>query len=388
VNEILVQMTPYVGIVLAAVASLAMMLVIGVGFLLSPGRATLDWSFAFALLTIASYGGVAALLLDSDPLRRVSLAAVMAVPALMWSGVRAMRGVADLVWVGAAFALFSAGVLLVSAGTSWDAVAYRGMFLVAAAFAVLLIVEWWRMPRPRPRALLLLVAASAVLAVAVIGAAAIGPVLTSAVVNDEIIGLVVSAAGVAYVVGAVVAAIAPPIRSLLAARGSAASLEWEAFERSAALACRQAQATSEACSMVHIQLDDAAEIQDTSGRATLAQLSREVEAAIRSVVPPDALIGQPRVGRFVVLIRRPDAEIRDLVREVLRGITRIELEGRDLQPSASAGWAQSSTVGYEPGALGYMAAEAAAIASEKGGDRWERVGPTVINRLLSEPALR
>ncbi|KRA25675.1 hypothetical protein ASD65_15540 [Microbacterium sp. Root61] len=387
-NEILLSITPYAGVALAAVATLATMLAIGIGFLSHPGRATLDWSFAFALVMVAAYGAVVAAELDSDLLRHLSLGGAVAAPVLIWSGVRALRGVRDLPWVGGAFAVIAAGVLGLAAGTPWDALAHRGTSLVGAVFAALLVLEWWRLPRPRSACLIPLVTASALLALTAIAATIVDPAVTSAAMSEDLVGLVGVAAAILYLLCALVAAIAPPVHALLAARRSGASVEWQAFERAAAHTCRQAQATGEPCSLVHIQLDDASEIHDTAGRGALAELNRRVDTEIRAALPPGTVIGQPSVGRFVVLIRRPDADIRDLVRDALRRISRIELEGSHLQPSASAGWAQTSTVGYELGALAYMARDAAALASEKGGDRWERVGSTVIDRLLSAPALR
>jgi hypothetical protein len=43
-------------------------------------------------------------------------------------------------------------------------------------------------------------------------------------------------------------------------------------------------------------------------------------------------------------------------------------------------------LGYDLDALIYTGREAATLASEKGGDRWERVGATVVERLLSQSA--
>ena len=53
----------------------------------------------------------------------------------------------------------------------------------------------------------------------------------------------------------------------------------------------------------------------------------------------------------------------------------------------SAGWATTSTVGYDLSALIYLSREAAAFADDKGGDRWERVSATVVERMLTQ-ALR
>jgi hypothetical protein len=55
-----------------------------------------------------------------------------------------------------------------------------------------------------------------------------------------------------------------------------------------------------------------------------------------------------------------------------------------VQPSASAGWATTSTVGYDFSALTFLSREAAEFADGNGGDRWERVSATVVDRMLNQ----
>ncbi len=89
----------------------------------------------------------------------------------------------------------------------------------------------------------------------------------------------------------------------------------------------------------------------------------------------------------MVLVPRPDAAVRDL-----RGPSSKpdHAPGRarlPIRPTASAGWAPASVLGYDLDTLVYTGREAARVASEKGGDRWERVGSAVVERLISRSEL-
>jgi hypothetical protein len=135
---------------------------------------------------------------------------------------------------------------------------------------------------------------------------------------------------------------------------------------------------------VYLQLDDAAEIRQMGGAAVLGELSRRFLDTVRSVFPAESDVGSPAPGTAVVLLPRNDAAVRDHLRTVLERISNLDVDvSLPIRPSASAGWAPVSVVGYDLDALLYMGREAATLASENGGDRWERVGVTVTDRLLN-----
>lgn len=389
-NEIATTVAPYLTVALAVVSALAMVLAIGVGFLARPSRATLDWSIALSVFTITTFGFVAGDVADSDVLRQISAGVALGCLALVWSGFRAQRGVPDLPWIAAVVAVGCAVVLATCEGTPWELTAHRGMLIVAALFAGLLVFEWWRMPRPRPRVLLPLTLASVGMSGIALWGAVTGGLfdVTSDRTSDVVTQLVGFAAVFGYLVCVVVAVTGLPFRDAVHARRSATSTEWAAFGRDSLQNCALAQEAGEACSLIHVQLDDAADIRETAGRDTLLTLSALFEREIRAALPPGTDIGSPEPGIVVALVRRSDAEVRDLLRGLLRRVSTLELDEHFLQASGSAGWAQTSTVGYDLTALRYMAREAAAIAREKGGDRWERVGARVIAQLLNETALR
>ena len=118
----------------------------------------------------------------------------------------------------------------------------------------------------------------------------------------------------------------------------------------------------------------------------MAEVEQEWLRALVShgIAPAEADVASPTPGTAVVLLPRSDAAVRDHLRTVLERISSLDVDvSLPIRPSASAGWAPVSVVGYDLDALLYMGREAATLASENGGDRWERVGVTVTDRLLN-----
>lgn len=386
---------PGVGIAQVAIATAATMLAIGVAFLMAPSRSTLWWSLTFTLVMVASYGMVAGSADGFEPVRGISVGLMMGAPALLWSGFRALRGARNLAWIGPVVSVLSMGALALSSGTDWYASLSRFVFLAASVFGLLLFVEWRRMPRRQdPLQWPLAIVSLAFPVVGVLGVAgAIGVVnrlwlpITDGV-DPAVVRLVGSIGIVVYVVCAIVAVLdistRERIRRSRSANGSEAG--WQHFERAAAEQLARAQRAGQASSVVWLELDDVTEIRQTVGSTALSQLTERFQAAVRDVFPAEAEVGAPNADRAVVVVPRPDAAIRELIRTVLLEISQLDLDGRiAVQPSASAGWAPTSTSGYDLGSLLYFSREAAALARENGGDRWERVGPAVVERLLSGP---
>ncbi|MHC2997849.1 nucleotidyl cyclase domain-containing protein [Microbacterium sp. HJ5] len=369
----------------AAIATLATMLTIGVAFLSKPSRATLLWSFAFALAMVSTFGVVAGEVTGSETIRRIFLGLLMGAPALLWSGFRALWGLRSLPWIGPALGVISAALLVASGDTTWFSPAYRAVFFAASVFAGLFFWDWVRVPARRDRVTLPFAVMS--LAFFAVGTAnAVAGFLFPPTTGDDLalVRLVTSIGMLAYTACALVAVVGISTRDTPFARPSAVPAEWQRFELTATDRLARARASAEPWSIVYLRLDNATELRQMGGPAVLAALSRRFLDAVRAVFPAEADVGSPTPGTAVVLVPRSDAVVRDHLRTALERISGLEVDMKlAIRPSASAGWAPVSVVGYDLDALLYMAREAATLASENGGDRWERVGVTVTDRLLN-----
>ena len=386
--ESVVQLEPYLGIAITAIATIGTLLSIGVAFLSAPSRATLYWACAYTLCMVAASAGLSGVVNDIHALPGIAFGAATAAPVLLWSGFRARRGARPLAWLSLVVGALSISGLIWLHETDLAELTRRTVFFVPAAFAALIFVEWWRMPRPRPRSTVPL--AVSALALAITGSVAMFDLnILPALAGPGLIfsRMLATIALALFMVCGLIAVVGLSARRGRSRRRLQTSAEWTAFERAATLRLDGAEHSAQSCSIIHIQLDDADDIRVTSGTAALMRLARRFESEVRAVLPDESEIGVPRQGEVVALVPRPDAVTRELLRDILTRITALE-EGNRPQPSASAGWAQTSTMGYDLSALMYMAREAAMLASEQGGDQWERVGSTVIDRLLGSPETR
>ncbi|MBW9122487.1 hypothetical protein JNB63_20560 [Microbacterium trichothecenolyticum] len=378
------------GIAQAVITTLATMLTIGIAFLVRPGLPTLYWSIAFTLAMLATYGVVAGDVAGIEVLRRASLGALMGAPALLWSGFRATWGLRPHVWAGAAMAAVSAFSLAIVDDLAWFTVAYRTVFFAASVFAGLFVLDWARAAsRRNDRLLLPLAIVSVAFFVTGVGTLVAGIVFPPSGGDDfELVRLISSIGMLVYVACALIAVVGTTARDSGLGRSATVSTAWQQFERTAGDRLARAQKTSEPWSVVYLGLDDAADIRQTAGAAAFATLSERLEDEVRAAFPAESDVGSPSAGAVVVLVPRPDAVVRDLLRATLERVTLLDVHGAlPIRPTASAGWAPVSVLGYDLDTLVYTGREAARVASAKGGDRWERVGATIVNRLISESEL-
>ena len=373
------------GIAQAAIATIATMLTIGVAFLSKPSRATLYWTFAFSLAMVSSFGVVAGGVTESETVRRIFLGLLMGSPALLWSGFRALWGVRAYPWIGGVVGVVSAALLVAAGETVWFSPAYRAVFFAASAFAGLFVLDWARVPARRDRVVLpFAIMSGAFFAVGL--ANAIAGFLFPPTTGDDLalVRLITSVGMLAYTACALVAVVGIATRDTPFVRPAGAPASWQRFELTATDRLTRAKQSAEPWSIVYLRLDDATEIRQMAGSQALSTLSRKFVDTVREVFPAEADVGTPTPGTAVVLVPRSDAVVRDHLRAVLERISNLDVDlTLAIRPSASAGWAPVSIVGYDLDALLYMAREAASVASENGGDRWERVGVTVTDRLLN-----
>lgn len=379
------------GIAQAAITTLGTMLAIGVAFLSKPSPATLYWSFAFSLAMISTIGVVAGDLNDAEALRRAALGLLMGAPGLLWSGFRAFWGLRAFPWAGPVLGGASGAILMMAGDMATFTVAYRGVFFAASVFAGLFFIDWVRVPSHR--------ADRVVLPLAVVSAAFFATGLASLVAgvlyppsggDDFVLLRLISSIGMLLYVGcALVAVMGVSTRDTPLVRAPSAPSDWQRFENIAIDRLMRAQRTAESWSVVYLQLDDAADIRQTAGSATFAALSARLEEEARAAFPAEADVGTPSTGATVLLVPRPDAVVRDCLRDVLERVPQLDFDGRlAIRPTASAGWAPASVLGYDLDALVYTAREAAGLAAEKGGDRWEKVSAALVEGLLNRSERR
>ncbi len=377
------------GLAQAAVATLATILTLGIAFLYRPGWATLLWSGAFTLSMVATFGVISAEINGVETIRRIFLGALMGATALLWSGFRAYWNQRFYLWAGAAVMIFSA-TLLATVPDDWFIAAYRLIFLVAAVFAGMFAVDWFRFADRRNYLLLPFLVLSIAFFLAGVASAASG--LLQAPHGGGTLSLIrpLSSAGMLiYVLCAVTAVLGSTVVRATITRFVPTARRSDSSTPRVVELLSSAQRANEPWSMLYLRLDDMIQIREATGSTVLASVSDRMLNELRDIFPPEADIRSPEVGSAFVLVGRTDAVVRELLRETLDRVAALDISGRlPIRPSVSAGWAPTSTVGYDAGALTYLSREAAALADQNGGDRWERVSAAVVERLLNPLSLR
>jgi len=360
------------GLAQATVATLAVVMMIGLGFLHRPSRDALLWSLAFILAMSSTWTSVAGAAVGDETLRRVGLGLMLGAPALVWSGFRARRGVRALPWVGGLQALCTAGTFLVITDAVGYGLAFRLAFLGAATFAGLTILELRRTTDFRERLALPLLVVSAgfvALGLAVVLAGLAAP---AAVADLELARTLNGLAMLVYIMCATVSLLfftSVPPRATPTARG------WALFTVTAEdRLCRARRAGETQWAVLSLRLDDPVHLRTAAGENGWSHIVSAFEDIVTDVFPPDADIGRRRSGHLVVLVARPDAVVRELVRTVLNRLTELDATmWITVQLSGSVGWVPAGVADFDFEALVERADAAAASARRLGGDRWERV---------------
>ncbi len=363
-----------IGVTHVALTTLGTVLMIGLGFLARPGKATALWSIAFVAAMVTSYGWVIAAELDLEPVRLASTGLILSAPAFIWSGLRADRGARSRWEVSTVFGVAAALVLVLSGQHSSYSLVFRIVFAAAAVFATLSIIELARrhlrdggatLPLMVTSILLVQLAALSLIAVFVIPGMGIGDLDILREVN--LLGMLV------YVICALVTL-------LLLARGdappaaTATSPAHHAFSTSATERLARAQHAGERTwALLEIRLDDTYDLHAAGGDRIFQEIVERFEECVRTTFPADADIAARGDGRVAVLITRPEAVVRQILRRLLEAISASEA-ARPLAVhlSASIGWALAADADYDLEALQHAAVAAAERAVAAGGDRWER----------------
>lgn len=370
-------MTPQVtlenlGLAQATVATLATVMVIGLGFLHRPSRSALLWSLAFVLAMSSTWVSVAGSVIGDESVRRAGLGLMLGAPALIWSGFRARRGVPALPWIAVLQSAATAVAFILAADPGVYGMTFRVAFLGAAVFAGLTIVEVRRAADGLERLALPLIIVSAAfvaLAVAIVVAGLAFPANARDLTLPRILN------GLAMLVYLVCSSVSLLYFTSVSPVGTRAAISWPQFSVTAGDRLARARRSRESSwAVLSVRLDDPDQIRSTTGDNVWNRIVAEFESLVASTLPAEADLGRPARGRVVVVVCRPGPVLREHVRTVLRKVTEMDAEEwADVQLSASVGWVPAESADYDLAELVERAEAAALTATGLGGDRWERL---------------
>lgn len=356
-------------VVLAALATLTSMIMIGLGFLYRPTLATLLWSLMFVLMTLSAFGSVVAGTTGIHPLADASAGLAMGAPALVWSGLRADRGVAAYPWLGPLQGVVSAFVYLASHGVTWHYFVFSLLYLMSALMAALSVVELLRRPERGGGRLLPLTIASAT--ISLIGVASIvAASLTWATMPATPVLPDLKAIGqIAYLTCAIVT-----LLSVTRFPGAVGAVEHrDTFTQTAADRLARAREAGEVgWSLLALSLDDTEALRVAGGEGAFRRILERFRADVRSSFPVEADIGADGQSGYLVLISRPDGVVRECIRGLIDRVSTVtDDQPLSVEFSASVGWAKVEAHGYDLTAMSTAARAAMERARAAGGHRWE-----------------
>lgn len=362
------------GIAQATIATLGTAMIIGLGFLQRPSRASLLWSLAFVLAMVSTWITLAGEALGNEPVRRIGLGFMLGAPALIWSGFRARRRAPALPWTAAVLSVVSAVVLVLAGDSEMYSLVFRAVFFGAAVFAGLTLQEIRRSADRDDRLVIPLALVS--IAFVVLGSLTLVSGLFFPLGNTDALGLVRLLNSLGMLIYLVCATVTLLFFTSVSPVGVHTAASWPQFTVTATDRLRRAREGGETSwAVLVVRIDDREDVRAAAGETTFARIIERFERTVRASFPAEADIGREGRGRMVVLVARPGPVLREHVRTLLREITEVHAEPQiAVRLSASVGWAPADVVGYDFDTLLRVAQEASEEASEQGGDRWQRVG--------------
>jgi GGDEF domain-containing protein len=373
-----VGITVNTSVTLVALVTLSAALVFGLALMPRPSRATITWSVGFGVAMLATYVWVAANQFDSAPLRALSSGLIVSFEPLLWLGIRYYAGKRPL-WP-AAVAFVAIGPALLTATSTTDAypTVFRIVFSAAAVFAGLSAWELFRLRlSARDVVLPLALISSAFVVVAVFGIVA-GITGVGSAPGDEL-RMLRDINGVGILLTSQCAAITIVLLArgevLLRGGGRGGRAEGDGTVLRARLARAQRQQDA-SWSLLDIRLDDPADLQEASGTAVFASIVDAFHAHVLAALPAAADLERVSDVQVRALLPGTEEAVRRELRALLQQVSEIEDTGprASVRVSASVGWAGAAASDYDLDALSAAAADAATLAQDRGGDRWERAG--------------
>ncbi|WP_337004357.1 MULTISPECIES: hypothetical protein [unclassified Microbacterium] len=365
---------------MVAVVTLLAVLVVGLGTLARPSRATVTWGAAFGLGMLGAYLWLAGQQTDVQMLRAAASALLLCFEPLIWIGLRMHFGRRARWALVIPFLVVAPLLLMSTAGTAWYLPSFHLIFLGSAVYGGLVAYELLR-DRPAARDIVLpLALASCGLVVVAILSAVSAAVAGGAGTDEQL-----SALRGMNAVGTLVVSTCAAFTLVLLVRA-----EQKAIDDSGAAAerarrrLRKAEAQNDQpWSILDIRLDDPADLREASTGSAFAQIVDRFHEDILEALPASADADRVQDGRAIVVIRGSDDSVRHHLRDMLNRISVIEREAAStgIRSSASIGWATASVVGYDYDALVAAAGSAAERARAAGGDQWKRATERDLSRV-------
>lgn len=356
---------------MVAVVTLLAVLVVGLGTLARPSRATVTWGAAFGLGMLGAYLWLAGQQTDVQMLRAAASALLLCFEPLIWIGLRMHFG-RRARWALVIPFLVVALLLLVStAGTAWYLPSFHLIFLGGAVYGGLVAYELLR-DRPAARDIVLPLALASCGLVVVAILSAVSAAVAGGAGTDEQLSALRGMNAVGTLVVSTCAAFTLVL--LVRAEQKAVDDSGAAAER-ARRRLRKAEAQNDQpWSILDIRLDDPADLREASTGSAFAQIVDRFHEDILEALPASADADRVQDGRAIVVIRGSDDSVRHHLRDMLNRISVIEREAAStgIRSSASIGWATASIAGFDYDDLVTAAGRAAERARSAGGDQWKR----------------
>jgi GGDEF domain-containing protein len=355
---------------MVAVVTVLTVMVVGLGTLARPSRATVAWGGAFGLGMLGAYLWLAGQQTDVAMLRGAASALLLCFEPLVWIGLRMHFGRRARRWPIVLFVLASPTLLVATAGTGWYMPAFQLVFLGSAVFAGLVAYELLRDGSAVRDIVLPLALASCGFVVVALVSAAIALISGGAGTEAQL-----SALRGLNAVGTVVVSTCAAFTLVLLVRSEQKKDAAGDIAERARRRLRKAEAQSDQpWSILDIRLDDPADLREASTGAAFALIVDRFHQDIEETLPASADADRVADGRAMVIIRGSDESVRHHLREILTRISVIDTETAvmGIRSSASIGWATASVFGYDYDALVTAAGSAADRARAAGGDQWKR----------------
>ncbi|MCE0508723.1 hypothetical protein LVJ59_06700 [Microbacterium sp. KKR3/1] len=366
---------------MVAVVTVLTALVIGLGTLARPSRATVTWGAAFGLGMLGAYLWLAGQqMTETRALLAAASALLLCFEPLVWIGLRMHFGRRARWWVVILFLVIAPTLLVTTADNPWYLPSFHLVFLGSAVFGGLVAYELLR-DRPAARDIVLpLVLASCGLVVV-----AVASTVSAVLSGGAAAGAQLSALRGMNAVGTVVVSTCAAFTLVLMVRVDAKKSDVGDFVERARRRLRKAEAQNDLpWSVLDIRLDDPADLREASTGSAFALIVDRFHHDIQEALPASADAARVEDDRAIVVIRGGDESVRHHLRGILTCISVIDRETTTgIRSSASVGWATASLVGFDFDLLVATAEQATGRAQAAGGDQWKRADAADLARVVT-----
>ncbi|TFB17221.1 hypothetical protein E3V93_11605 [Microbacterium sp. 3H14] len=367
---------------MVAVVTVLTALVIGLGTLARPSRATVTWGAAFGLGMLGAYLWLAGQqTTETRALLAAASALLLCFEPLVWIGLRMHFGRRARWWPVIAFLVIAPTLLVTTADNPWYLPSFHLVFLGSAVFGGLVAYELLRdRPAARDIVLPLVLASCGLVVVAVVST------VSALLSGGAAVGAQLSALRGMNAVGTVVVSTCAAFTLVLMVRVESKKSDVGDFVERARRRLRKAEAQNDfPWSVLDIRLDDPADLREASTGSAFAAIVDRFHQDIQEALPASADADRVEDGRAIVVIRGGDESVRHHLREILTRISVIDRETTmtGIRSSASIGWATASVVGFDFDLLVATAEQAAGRARAAGGDQWKRADAADLARVVT-----